>query len=83
MTLIPTSPHPLIISSIPPHYFPHQGVFPHFRSGLESQVVARRHDEQAFPVGAGLRSGAPGGDIDEACAQAALDKFEERFEFAE
>lgn len=34
-------------------------------------------------LGAIAVSGAPGGDIDEACAQAALDKFEERLEFAE
>jgi uncharacterized protein GlcG (DUF336 family) len=28
-------------------------------------------------------SGAPGGERDEACAQAALDEFQERLEFAE
>jgi len=34
-------------------------------------------------IGAIGISGAPGGDIDEACAQAALDKVYERLEFAE
>ncbi len=34
-------------------------------------------------VGAVGVSGAPGGDKDEACARAALEKFEERLEFAE
>ena len=34
-------------------------------------------------VGAVGVSGAPGGDIDEACAKKALEKFEERLEFAD
>ena len=44
--------------------------------GLEITAAGAR-------LGAIAVSGAPGGDIDEACAQAALDKFEERLEFAE
>jgi uncharacterized protein GlcG (DUF336 family) len=34
-------------------------------------------------VGALGVSGAPGGDIDEACAKAALEKYQERLEFAD
>ena len=34
-------------------------------------------------IGAVGVSGAPGGDIDEACAQKALEQFEDRLEFAE
>ena len=34
-------------------------------------------------IGAVGVSGAPGGDIDERCAQQALDKFQERLEFAD
>ncbi len=36
-----------------------------------------------YRIGAVGVSGAPGGDLDEACARAALDKLEERLEFAE
>ncbi|MFN2168244.1 MAG: heme-binding protein, partial [Anaerolineae bacterium] len=34
-------------------------------------------------VGALGVSGAPGGDLDEACAKAALEKYQERLEFAD
>ena len=34
-------------------------------------------------IGAIGVSGAPGGDIDEACAQSALEKVSERLDFAE
>ncbi len=36
-----------------------------------------------YRIGAVGVSGAPGGDIDEACARAALERLEERLEFAE
>ena len=36
-----------------------------------------------YRLGAVGVSGAPGGDIDEACAKEALEKFEDRLEFAE
>ncbi len=40
-------------------------------------------DAGGYRVGAIGVSGAPGGDIDEACAKAALEKYAERLEFAE
>ncbi len=40
-------------------------------------------DAGGYRIGAVGVSGAPGGDIDEDCAKAALEKFEERLEFAE
>ncbi len=36
-----------------------------------------------YRIGAVGVSGAPGGDLDEACARAALERFEERLEFAD
>ena len=40
-------------------------------------------DAGGYRIGAIGVSGAPGGDIDEDCAKAALEKYAERLEFAE
>jgi uncharacterized protein GlcG (DUF336 family) len=46
------------------------------RGGLQIEAGGNR-------IGAVGVSGAPGGDLDEACAKQALEKFEERLEFAD